>query len=93
MQKESVQEEKRKSWDDTLVVEFVESIKGNNIEEVFDRDNRNSINLQPQEIRHARFNGWFIKEEENESEDDFWWDIKVSTRAKDKRMKNVQLIA
>jgi hypothetical protein len=86
-------EQKRFFWDYTLVVDFLESVDGANIDQVFDRVNRNSINLQPQELRHARFNGWFIKEAENESEDDFWWNIKVSTRAKDKRMKNVQLIA
>jgi len=86
-------EQKRKFWDYTLVVDFIEAVDGANIDQVFDRVNRNSINLQPQELRHARFNGWFIAEAENESEDDFWWSIKVSTRAKDKRMKNVQLIA
>ncbi len=62
-------------WDYTLVVDFLESVDGANIDQVFDRVNRNSINLQPQELRHARFNGWFIKEAENESEDDFWWNI------------------
>jgi len=84
---------KRIFWDYILVVDFIESIEGTNIEEVFDRVNRNAINLQPQELRHAKFNGWFINVTERESEKDFWWDIKVSTRAKDKRMKNVQLIA
>lgn len=84
---------KRIFWDYTLVVDFIESIEGTNIEEVFDRVNRNSINLQPQELRHAKFNGWFISLTEKEAQKDFWWDIKVSTRAKDKRMKNIQLIA
>lgn len=86
-------DQKRKFWDYTLVVDFIESVDGANIDQVFDRVNRNSINLQPQELRHARFNGWFINETEDEAENDFWWNIKVSTRAKDKRMKNVQLIA
>jgi len=86
-------DQKRKFWDYTLVVDFIESVDGANIDQVFDRVNRNSINLQPQELRHARFNGWLINETENEAENDFWWNIKVSTRAKDKRMKNVQLIA
>jgi hypothetical protein len=86
-------DQKRKFWDYTLVVDFIESVDGANIDQVFDRVNRNSINLQPQELRHARFNGWFITEAENEAENDFWWNMKVSTRAKDKRMKNVQFIA
>ncbi|MCA6416985.1 MAG: DUF262 domain-containing protein [Cytophagales bacterium] len=86
-------DQKRKFWDYTLVVDFIESVDGANIDQVFDRVNRNPINMQPQELRHARFNGWFINETEDEAENDFWWNIKVSTRAKDKRMKNVQLIA
>ncbi|WP_316824719.1 DUF262 domain-containing protein [Pedobacter miscanthi] len=86
-------EDKRKFWDYTLVVDFIETIDGANIEEVFDRVNRNSRNLQPQELRHARYNGWFITEAENESEDDFWWDVRVNSSAKEKRMRNVQFIS
>jgi uncharacterized protein with ParB-like and HNH nuclease domain len=87
------QPQKRIFWDYTLVVDFLESVDGANIDQVFDRVNRNSINLEPQELRHARFKGWFINECETEADQDFWWDIKVSTKAKDKRMKNVQLVA
>ncbi|MBT2623517.1 DUF262 domain-containing protein [Chryseobacterium sp. ISL-6] len=84
---------KRKFWDYVLVVDYIENIEGTNIDEVFDRVNRNSKNLQPQELRHARFDGWFINESESESDDVFWWNIKVSTKAKDKRMRNVQFIS
>ena len=84
---------KRKFWDYTLVVDFIDSIEGNNIEEVFDRVNRNAKNLQPQELRHARFDGWFINLVEEEAQLDFWWNHKISTRARDKRMKNIQFIS
>jgi hypothetical protein len=86
-------EYKRKFWDYTIVVDFIDSIDGTNIEEVFDRVNRNARNLQPQELRHARFNGWFINLVEDEADLDFWWKYKISTRARDKRMKNVQFIS
>ncbi|NQX40774.1 Protein of unknown function DUF262 [Pedobacter steynii] len=86
-------EYRRKFWDYVLVVDFIESIEGTNIDEVFDRVNRNSKNLQPQELRHARFDGWFILESEKESEQEFWWKLKVSTKARDKRMRNVQFIS
>lgn len=86
-------EYKRRFWDYILVVDFIDSIEGTNIEEVFDRVNRNSKNLQPQELRHAKYDGWFITEAENESDERFWWDIKVTTRAKEKRMKNVQFVS
>jgi hypothetical protein len=84
---------KRKFWDYTLVVDFIDSIDGNNIEEVFDRVNRNARNLLPQELRHARYNGWFINFVEDEADADFWWDFKISTRGRDKRMKNVQFVS
>lgn len=86
-------EYKRRFWDYVLVVDFIDNIEGTNIEEVFDRVNRNSKNLQPQELRHAKYDGWFIKEAENESDERFWWDIKVTTRAKERRMRNVQFVS
>jgi hypothetical protein len=86
-------EYKRKFWDYTLVVDFIDNIEGNNIEEVFDRVNRNARNLQPQELRHARYNGWFINVVENEAQDEFWWSYKITTKARDKRMRNVQFIS
>lgn len=91
--KDLSQEYKRRFWDYTLVVDFIDIDEGNNIEEVFDRVNRNARNLQPQELRHARYNGWFINYVETESEDEFWWKYKISTRARDRRMKNVQFIS
>jgi len=91
--KQLTTEYKRKFWDYTLVVDFIDSVQGNNIEEVFDRVNRNARNLQPQELRHARFNGWFISLVEDEAEDEFWWSFKISSRGRDKRMRNVQFIS
>lgn len=76
-----------------MVVDFIDSIDGKNIEEVFDRVNRNARNLLPQELRHARYNGWFINFTEKESDKDFWWNFKINTRGRDKRMKNVQFVS
>ncbi len=86
-------EYKRKFWDYTMVVDFIDNIDGNNIEEVFDRVNRNARNLQQQELRHARYDGWFINVVELESQKEFWWDFKITTKARDKRMRNVQFIS
>jgi hypothetical protein len=84
---------KRKFWDYILVVDFLEEVNGGSIDQVFDRVNRNSRNLQQQELRHARYNGWFITEAETFSEDKFWYEIRVNTKAKEKRMKSTQLIS
>ncbi|GAB2566840.1 hypothetical protein GCM10027190_15990 [Spirosoma areae] len=84
---------KRKLWDYILVVDYVESINGNSINDIFDRVNRNAKNLEPQELRHARYDGWFIKLVENEASEPFWVDFKITTSGREKRMKNVQFIS
>lgn len=85
-------EYKRRFWDYIFVIDFIE-IEGTNVNEVFDRVNRNAINLQRQELRHAKFDGWFLKEVEKEAEDSLWDKLKVSTKARAKRMKDVQFIS
>lgn len=84
---------KRNFWDYTLVVDFIDSVEIGSIGQVFDRVNRNARNLEPQELRHARYDGWFIKFVEGEVDTEFWWDYKISTRSRDKRMKNVQFVS
>ncbi|MGC3947982.1 MAG: DUF262 domain-containing protein [Chryseolinea sp.] len=85
-------EEKRKFWDYIFVIDFIE-IDGTNVNEIFDRVNRNAINLERQELRHAKFNGWFSKQAEVEASEAFWETIKISTKARAKRMKDVQFIS
>ncbi|MEP2237129.1 MAG: DUF262 domain-containing protein [Maribacter sp.] len=86
-------EMKKIFWNYNVPVDFMD-IEGLDINEVFDRVNRNSRNLERQELRHARYNGWFIKEMEGEADDDEFWElIKVTNKTKAKRMKNVQLVS
>ncbi len=86
-------EQKRQFWDYSIFVDFVDLADPSLINEVFDRLNRNAKNLNEQELRHAKFNGWFITEAEKETENMFWDTFKVSTKAKSKRMKDVQFIS
>ena len=86
-------EQKRLLWDYVIVVDFVDSGDSDSINQVFDRLNRNSKNLNPQELRHAKFRGWFITEVEKETENVFWEKVKISTRTKAKRMKDVQFVS
>jgi len=80
-------------WNYSLPVDFMD-IDGLDINKIFDRVNRNSRNLERQELRHARYDGWFIKEAEKEADEDPFWElIKVTSKAKGKRMKNVQLVS
>ncbi|MBW5291213.1 MAG: hypothetical protein Rsou_0375 [Candidatus Ruthia sp. Asou_11_S2] len=62
--------------------------------EVFDRLNRNSKTLSRQELRYARYEGWFIKIAEKEAvESPFWREIGVSTTGRMRRMKDVEFIS
>jgi disulfide oxidoreductase YuzD len=85
---------KKVFWNYSLNVDYLDIDEKTNVNEIFDRINRNSRNLEPQELRHAKFNGWFISEAESEADENpFWEQIKVSTKANAKRMKNVQLVS
>ncbi|MBE0427019.1 MAG: DUF262 domain-containing protein [Nitrospirae bacterium] len=76
-----------------LTVEFLDTHDNLVINEVFDRLNRNSRKLERQELRHAKFDGWFIKMAEKEAEKQVWEHLGVVTKAKMRRMKDVQCIS
>lgn len=76
-----------------LSVEFIDSIDGNYVNEVFDRLNRISRKLERQELRHAKYDGWFITTAETEAEKDEWERFGVVTKARMKRMKDIQFIS
>ena len=63
------------------------------VNDVFDRLNRNAKLLNPQELRHARFDGWFIHFAEEEILDPFWSVCKISTRGRNRRMADVQFVS
>lgn len=76
-----------------MPIEFIGVVDGNYVNEVFDRLNRNSRKLERQELRHAKYDGWFINVAETESEKEEWEDFGIVTRARVKRMRDVQFIS
>jgi len=87
--------EKKLFWDYVIPVEFL-SFDPNDTKEVnqaFDRLNRNMRKLDPQELRHARWEGWFISLVENECDDPTWKKLGIVTNARAKRMKDAQFIS
>lgn len=81
-------------WDYVLPVEFTDIIDDIGlVNEVFDRLNRNSRRLVEQELRHAKFDGWFITFAERESESPDWKDLGIATTARAKRMRDVQFLS
>lgn len=89
----SSSELKKIFWDYVFTVEFIDTVDGLIVNEVFDRLNRNSRRLERQELRHAKFDGWFITCVESEAEKEEWEALNVVTKARIKRMKDVQFIS
>jgi len=77
----------------SFTVETLDSIDYTGWNLVFDRLNSNAKTLSHQELRHSRFNGWLINRAEDEAEYPFWKEIKISSTAKARRMKDVEFIS
>lgn len=77
----------------SVPVEFIEVSDDVMIKEIFDRLNRNSRKLERQELRHAKFDGWFISIAEAEAVKDEWEQLGIVTKAMMRRMKDVQYIS
>ena len=84
---------REKFWNYVLIVEILPSIDEASIRDTFERINRNSRKLERQEIRHAKFDGWFIHAVEAESDKAEWKKLGVVTTARAKRMSDVQFIS
>jgi hypothetical protein len=76
-----------------LPIEFIDTDNNHVINEVFDRLNRTSRKLERQELRHARYDGWFIRMSEAEAQEDEWERLGVVTKTRMRRMKDVQSIS
>ena len=88
-------EERQIFWDYVIPVEFLtfDPRDPQEVNQAFDRLNRNMRKLEAQELRHARWGGWFISLVESECEDAFWKRVGVGTTARNKRMKDAQFIS
>lgn len=78
-----------------IPVEFLTVEKGESyVNEIFDRLNRNTKKLTNQELRHAKYDRWFITFVEKEAEEEpDWQSLGVVTRSRSKRMNDVQFLS
>ena len=76
-----------------LTVEYITKTDNHYINEVFERLNRTSRKLERQELRHAKYDGWFITMAEKEAETEYWEHLGIVTKARMRRMKDVQCIS
>lgn len=87
------QDLKTRFWNYQITIEQIDVAEGGVVNEVFDRLNRNSRRLTPQELRHAKFEGWLISLVEAEAEQTEWSKLGISTKARAKRMMDCQFIS
>src|SRR5260221_2233260 len=76
------QELKHRFWNYQITVEMIDDVQGTLINEVFDRLNRNARKLARQELRHAKFDGWFATYVEKEAGEDDWVTLGIVTTAR-----------
>jgi hypothetical protein len=86
-------DQKEKFWNYIFTVEMLGTVEAAIVDEIFARVNRNSRKLERQELRHAKYDGWFINYVESESEKDEWKELNVVTTSRAKRMKDVQFLS
>lgn len=86
-------ETREKFWNYVLIVEMLPTVNEATIRDTFERINRNSRKLERQEIRHAKYDGWFINLAEAEAEEIEWKEFGIVTTARAKRMSDVQFLS
>jgi hypothetical protein len=88
--------DKKEFWSYILLVEYIPSDDEEVIKGIFDRINRNTSKLTPQELRHARYSGEFISTAEALSE---WMELTLGKnfprilQTSRKQMKDVEFVS
>jgi hypothetical protein len=80
-------------WAYKLVVEELSFEDPKEVNDIFDRINRNARKLTRQELRHAKYDGWFISQVEHEIEQPEWKALRLVTQARESRMADSQFLS
>ncbi|MEV6695406.1 DUF262 domain-containing protein [Micromonospora sp. NPDC051196] len=76
-----------------FAVENISKASPTELNEAFDRLNRNVARLNKQELRHARYGGEFLRKVEGLAEHPFWAQIGIATPARIRRMLDVEYVS
>jgi len=76
-----------------FTVETVSDATTAELNQAFDRLNRNVSRLNSQELRHAKFGGQFITKMEKLADDDFWEEVGLITPSRRRRMLDVEYVS
>ncbi|OHB14670.1 MAG: hypothetical protein A2431_00475 [Candidatus Zambryskibacteria bacterium RIFOXYC1_FULL_39_10] len=86
-------EAQKKFWGFTIFAREIVDVKEEDVKNLFRRMNKNVVTLNAQELRHATYDGTFIKLMEEEAEDAFWSENKIVTPNEIRRMTDVQFVS
>jgi hypothetical protein len=76
-----------------FTVETVANVTSAELNQAFDRLNRNVARLNKQELRHAQYGGTFITKMERLAENPFWEAVGLVTPARRRRMLDVEYVS
>jgi Protein of unknown function DUF262. len=80
-------------WGYKFTIEYLKTESRKDLNDSFDRLNRNVARLNEQELRHARYAGKFITYVTQLADDPFWRDMGISTISKIRRMKDIEYVS
>lgn len=83
----------KKFWGFTIFAREIVDVEEEDVKNLFKRMNKNVVTLNAQELRHATYDGEFIKLMEEEAEDTFWSENKIVTPNEIRRMSDVQFVS
>lgn len=84
---------KARFWGYKFTIEYLKDANRADLNQCFDRLNRNVARLNAQELRHARYAGAFITYVTQLSDDPFWKDMGQSTPSRIRRMLDIEYVS
>ena len=87
------EEIKPKFWGYKFTIEYLKDANSAELNQSFDRLNRNVARLNAQELRHARFAGTFISYVTQLSDDPFWKNMGQLTLSRIRRMLDIEYVS
>jgi hypothetical protein len=80
-------------WGYKFTIEYLKNADREDLNESFDRLNRNVAKLNAQELRHAMYSGEFITLVTQLADDPFWHDMGISTTSRIRRMLDIEYVS
>jgi len=87
------EEIKPKFWGYKFTIEYLKDTNSAELNQSFDRLNRNVARLNAQELRHARFAGAFISYVTQLADDPFWKNMGQLTLSRIRRMLDIEYVS